>query len=200
MDAWLIVVVVLIFVLLIIGILFAIFYSPNYQQKNPKQRPKQGLTYIMATRGQLGDDILPAIPIRDTPTSIELNISPCEDTKYVKVTRTGLYNVAYGVDINFANTATASVSVRRRSCKANSAFEVIAGSVRQVAVNNAMLMLVNNTFLAQLNAGDLLQLTAVSNFMQSNDNQADIVTVPPSNATFLQTPETLASLVLTLVP
>lgn len=198
MDAWLIIVVVLLFVLLLVGLGFAIFYCPNYQKNNNSHPKPKGLPYIMATRAQVGDDVLPAIPIQDTPTLIELNLSVC-DSKFVKVTRSGLYTISYGVDLNFASPATASVSVRRRSCKPNSGFEIIDGSVRQVAVNNGMLFPINNTFLAQLTAGDQLQLSAIST---SIGNQLDIVavSVPASNANYLQSPETLASLTLTIVP
>ena len=190
MDAWLIVFVVLVLVILIVGIAFAIFYSPNYQPRHNGTRRKHVPNYVLGLRSQIGTDVLPVIGIDTTPTDISLNQPMC-DAGFVKIARSGVYQVTYGVDIQFASPAIVSVAIRRRSSDGCKGFEILTGSARQVSVAQPSVVPVNNSFFAQLNNGDQIKITAVASV-------TDSVFVPASNASFLQSPEALASLQLTL--
>lgn len=194
MDGWLIFVVVLTFVFLFVALGVLIWYVPCKQPPNTTKQPRQvnASSFIVGARSQVGTDVLPTIDIGTTATDIELN-QPFSESGYTKIVRSGVYSVSYGVDAQFEGEALASFAVRRRAENGANGFEILAASVRQVACSHASQVPVNNTFVAQLNAGDQLKITATA-------SAANMVSVPSSDKAFLQTPTTLASLTLTIIP
>lgn len=187
MDPWLVGIVVVILVVLLVGIAFAICYSPNYQRSNQNgNKRKHTPNYMLGLRSQVGTDILPSIAIGTTPTDIEFNQPLCE-SGFLKIPRSGVYQIMYGVDVQFVSNGNASIAIRRRTCDGASGFEILTGSARQAIANGPMVTNVSNSFFAQLNSGDQIKMTAVAS---SDEN----VSVPASNSYFLQTPEALASI------
>ena len=191
MDSWAIVLVIVLIIVLFVGISFAIFYSPNYQPRHHNQnRRKHVPNYVLGLRSQVGGDVLPAIAIETTPTDIAFNQPSC-DSGFIKITRSGVYQILYGTDLQFVGGAIASVAVRRRSSDGCNGFEILAGSSRQSTVAQPTTVPLTNSFFAQLNNGDQLKLTAVASV-------AETVLVPSSSSSFLQAPEALAFMQLIL--